>query len=122
MVRCRVIPASKRLQAVFYRTESGAEPVRDWLKALDKNDRFEIGTDIKTVEYGWPIGMPVCRPLKRGLSEVRTDLSGNRIARVLFCVVDGRMVLLHGFMKKRQKTPLADLELAHDRKRRLENY
>ena len=83
---------AKRLQAVFYRSDSGAEPVRDWLKSLDKDDRFRIGTDIKTVEYGWPIGMPTCKPMGNGLFEVRTTLGG-RIARVLFCIADGRLVL-----------------------------
>lgn len=106
----------KRIPAVFYRSESGTEPVRDWLKSLEKQDRFRIGTDIKTVEFGWPIGMPTCRPLGHGLYEVRTNL-GNRIARVLFCIGDGRMILLHGFMKKSQKTPKADLDLARIRKR-----
>lgn len=110
----------KRVPAFFFRAESGFEPVRDWLKTLDKNDRFRIGADIKTVEFGWPVGMPVCRPLKGGLFEVRTDLSGHRIARVLFCFDDGRMVLLHGFVKKTRKTPQADLDLAQDRKRKLE--
>ena len=109
----------KRLQAVFYRSESGAEPVRVWLKGLNKDDRFRIGTDIKTVEFGWPIGMPTCRPLKHGLFEVRTNLGG-RIARVLFCMADGRMVLLHGYIKKTQKTPQPDLDLALERKRKLE--
>jgi len=66
-----------------------------------------------TVEFGWPIGMPVCRPLGHGLYEVRTSLSTNRIARVLFYVdTSGRMVLLHGFIKKTQKTPAEDLGLA----------
>lgn len=106
----------KRIPAAFYRSESGAEPVRDWLKSLEKQDRFRIGTDIKTVEFGWPIGMPTCRPLGHGLYEVRTNL-GNRIARVLFCIGDGRMILLHGFMKKSQRTPKADLNLARVRKR-----
>ena len=106
----------KRIPAVFYRSESGAEPVRDWLRSLDKQDRFRIGTDIKTVEFGWPIGMPTCRPLGHGLYEVRTSL-GNRIARVLFCIGDGRMILLHGFIKKARKTSKADLELARTRKR-----
>jgi len=111
----------KRIQAVFFQFETGTEPVRDWLKALDKEDRFRIGTDIKTVEFGWPIGMPTCKPMKNGLFEVRTNL-GNRIARVLFCIVGGRMVLLHGFIKKTQKTPQADLGLALDRKRKLEKF
>jgi len=110
----------KRKPARFYRTDSGGEPVREWLKSLDKQDRFFIGTDIKTVEYGWPIGMPVCRPMGKGLYEVRTNLAGNRIARVLFCIAEGEMVLLHAFMKKSQKIPKSDLDLAIDRKRRLE--
>jgi len=110
----------KRIPARFYRTDSGGEPVREWLKSLDKQDRFLIGTDIKTVEYGWPTGMPVCRPMGKGLYEVRTSLPGNRIARVLFCIASGEMVLLHGFMKKSTKTPKSDLDLAIDRKQKLE--
>lgn len=109
----------KRVQAVFFRSKTGTEPVRDWLKTLDKDDRLRIGTDIKTVEFGWPIGMPTCKPMKNGLFEVRTNL-GNRIARVLFCIADGRMVLLHGFIKKTQKTLQSDLNLALERKRTLE--
>ncbi len=70
----------KRIPAVFYCTANGINPVREWLMALDKHDRFLIGTDIKTVEYGWPVGMPVCRPLGSGLFEVRTTLK-DRIAR-----------------------------------------
>lgn len=109
----------KRIHAVFFRSEIGAEPVREWLKSLDKEDRFKIGADIKTVEFGWPIGMPTCKPMKNGLFEVRTRLD-NRIARVLFCMNDGCMVLLHGFIKKTQNTPQPDLDLALERKRKLE--
>ena len=110
----------KRISAVFYRTEAGTEPVRDWLKALDREDRYKIGTDIKTVEFGWPVGMPTCRPMGSGLFEVRTDLSQGRIARVLLCIYEGKMVLLHGFIKKTQKTSKKDLDLAWKRKRKLE--
>lgn len=106
---------AKRLVAVFYRSESGREPVREWLKSLSKDDRFRIGTDLKTVEFGWPIGMPTCRPMGHGLFEARTDLGSNRIARVLFTIHDGSMVLLHGFIKKSQKTPREDLETARRR-------
>jgi phage-related protein len=74
-----------------------------------------IGEDIKDVEFSWPIGMPLCRPLGRGLWEVRSDLRHGRIARVIFCIQEGRMVLLHGFIKKTQKTPDADLALATQR-------
>jgi len=76
-------------------------------------DRKRIGEDIKTVEFGWPIGMPVCRPLGGGLYEVRTTLAQNRIARILFYIdKNGRMVLLDGFIKKTQKSPEDDLDLA----------
>jgi len=93
--------------------------VRDWLKNLSTEDRKRIGEDIKTVEFGWPIGMPVCRPLGGGVYEVRTSLARNRIARVLFYIdVKSRMVLLHGIMKKTQKTPAEDLELARSNKSR----
>ncbi len=110
----------KRVPARFYLTDGGREPVREWLKSLNKQDRLLIGTDIKTVEYGWPIGMPVCRLMGKGLYEVRTNLAGNRIARVLFCTAHGEMILLHGFLKKSRQTPKSDLDLAMDRKRRLE--
>jgi phage-related protein len=108
----------KRVPAIFFRTEAGGEPVRDWLKGLPSSkDRKRIGEDIKTVEFGWPIGMPVCRPLGDGIYEVRTSLTQNRIARVLFYIdKKGRMVLLHGFIKKTQKTPNEDLELTRDNK------
>ena len=87
--------------------------MRDWLRGLSSDDRKRIGSDIKTVEFGWPIGMPVCRPLGSAIYEVRTTLSQNRIARVLFYIdKNERMVLLHGFMKKTRKTPDEDLELA----------
>ena len=74
----------KRVPAIFYRTEAGGEPVREWLKGLSPEDRKTIGEDIKTVEFGWPIGMPVCKPLGGGIYEVRSSLAQNRIARVLF--------------------------------------
>jgi phage-related protein len=108
----------KRAAVVFFRTEAGGEPVRQWLKSLPYDeDRKRIGGDIKTVEFGWPLGMPVCRPVGDGIYEVRTHLTQNRIARVLF-YVDRRqqMILLHGFIKKTQKTPGEDLELARRNK------
>ncbi len=104
----------KRIPAIFYRTEAGGELVRDWLKSLPlADDRKRIGEDIKTVEFGWPVGMPVCRPLGDGIYEVRTNLAQNRIARVLFYVdKQTRMVLLHAFIKKTRRTPDEDLRLA----------
>ena len=102
----------KRLPAAFYTLPSGREPVREWLKRLDRDDRKTVGEDIKDVEFSWPIGMPLCRSLGGGLWEVRCDLTQGRIARVLFCIQQGRMILLHAFVKKTRKTPQADRSLA----------
>ena len=112
----------KKLPAIFYRNSNGTEPVRDWLKGLSDADRSIIGHDIGTVEFGWPVGMPVCRSLtsRRGLWEVRSRITGNRIARVLFCIHGERMVLLHGFIKKTEKTPDDDMDLAMKRKKETE--
>ena len=106
----------KRLPAHFYRSGSGREPVREWLKSLGPEDRKVIGEDIKEVEFSWPIGIPLVRSLGRELWEVRSSLRQGRIARVIFCVADRRMVLLHGFVKKSRKTPQRDIELALKRK------
>jgi phage-related protein len=112
--------APKRLPARFYRSSSGREPVREWLKKLDAEDRRIIGEDIKDVEFSWPIGMPLLRPLGRELWEVRSRLPYGRIARVLFCVEQHCMVLLHGFTKKTQKTPKSELDLAIKRMKGIE--
>jgi phage-related protein len=102
----------KRLPAFFYALPSGRERVREWLKGLPAYDRKIVGEDIKDVEFAWPIGMPLCRSLGKGLWEVRSTLTQGRIARVLFSQYEGKMILLHAFIKKTQKTPAADLELA----------
>jgi phage-related protein len=96
-------PGLKRLPARFYRTDAGREPVREWLKGLDLPDRNVIGEDVKDVEFSWPIGMPLVGSLGNDLWEVRSSLARGRIARVIFCVEHGSMVLLHGFMKKRRR-------------------
>jgi phage-related protein len=105
---------------VFYRTQGGAEVVRDWLRSLDDADRQAVGLDLMRVQYRWPVGMPLCRGLGDGLWEVRTSLPSNRIARVLFSVQQGRILVLHGFIKKTQKTPADDLALARRRNREFE--
>lgn len=102
----------KKITVVFYETEAGKEPVREWLLALDLEDKKIVGGDIKTVEYGWPIGMPVSRSLGNKLYEVRSNISDGRIARVIFTIIDNYMVLLHGFVKKSQKTPKKEIDLA----------
>jgi phage-related protein len=111
----------KRVPAIFYRTEAGSEPLRSWLKAMDPQDRRLVGEDIKTVEFGWPVGMPTCRSMGDGLYEVRTRLPGSRMVRVFFYIDrKQRMVLLHGIVKKTRATPDADLDLARKNMRRHE--
>jgi len=102
------------LRVVFYRTETGNEPVREWLKGLEREDRKAVGQDVKTAQYGWPLGMPLIRKLEPGLWEVRSHIAQG-IARVIFTVDDGVMVLLHGFVKKSQRTPPGDLRTARQR-------
>jgi phage-related protein len=111
---------SKKIAARFYVLPSGKMPVREWLLELEQDDRRIIGKDIQKVEFGWPIGMPYCRLLGRGVWEVRSDISSGRIARVMFCILNGEMLLLHGFVKKTQKTPLQEIELALRRMKELD--
>lgn len=107
----------KVIVATFYRLGSGREPVRNWLLSLEQEDRKLIGQDIMAVEYGWPCGEPLCKSFKDhdDLREVRTNLSSKRISRVCFYVSGKEMVLLHGFIKKSQKTPKPALSLASRR-------
>jgi phage-related protein len=114
-------PGLKRLPAAFYQLPGGGEPVRDWLKSLDADDRKILGDDIRLVEFGWPQGMPLCRAMGQGLWEVRSALSGGRIARVMFCISGNRMVLLHAFIKKSRKTSKPNLTLARRRQKEIES-
>lgn len=114
-----MIDRSKKITARFYLTPASRNPVREWLLELQREDRRVVGKDIQKVEFGWPIGMPYCRSLGHGLWEVRSDLSGGRIARVIFSITGGEMILLHGFEKKSQKTPTHDIELAFKRRREI---
>ena len=113
-------PAPRKIELVFFRKDAGSEPVRDWLRGLDEAERRAIGTDLLRAQWRWPAGMPLCRPLGKGLWEVRTDLPGNRASRVLICVYQSRLVALHGFIKKTRATPEDDLTLARKRKKELE--
>lgn len=107
------------MEVYFYATDSGNEPVREWLKDLLKEDRKTIGFDIKTVQYGYPIGMPLTRVLKgTNLEEIRCKIS-NGIARIIFCVEDNKIILLHAFIKKTQKTPPKELDVAIKRYKEL---
>jgi len=106
------------LRVIFYRSESGAEPVREWLKELRREDRKAIGEDIKTAQFGWPLGMPLVRKMEKGLWEVRSNITDG-IARTFFTVEKNTMVLLHGFVKKSQETPLNELQTAMRRLRNI---
>lgn len=112
-----MIDRTKKLPARFYVTPAGRKPVREWILEMPDADRHTIGKDIQKVEFGWPLGRPHCAPLGHGMWEVRSDLDSNRIARVIFCMGEGHMILLHGFIKKTQKVPQADIALALKRKR-----
>jgi len=103
------------LEVVFYQQSSGNVPVLDWLRQLPANDRKAIGLDLLRVQENWPIGMPVCKSLGKGLWEVRTSLSGGRIARLLFCMKGSTIFVVSGFYKTTQRTPSAELELAQKR-------
>jgi phage-related protein len=109
----------RKIELVFFRNDSGGEPVRDWLKELDEAERRAIGTDLLRAQWRWPVGMPLCRPMGKGLWEVRTDLPGNRTSRVLIGFYEGRLVALHGFIKKTRATPQGDLTLARKRLKEL---
>jgi phage-related protein len=109
---------TKKLKIFFFRSESGREPVREWLLALAKDERRIIGEDVLKVQYCWPIGKPLVDSLGHGLWEVRSRL-GDRIARVIFYVEGGEMILLEGFIKKTQKTPQQEIDLALKRKKQL---
>lgn len=102
------------LKVLFYRSVSGNEPVREWLKEQTKLDRKIIGTDIKTVQFGWPLGMPLIRKLEKDLWELRSNMEDG-IARVIFAVHENSIILLHGFMKKSKKTSANDLNVARKR-------
>ncbi|MDP1959011.1 type II toxin-antitoxin system RelE/ParE family toxin [Hydrogenophaga sp.] len=110
----KVKPPILKLTVKFFASEAGSEPVKDWLKSLPKDDRVTIGTDIKTIQIGWPLGMPLVDHIGNGIWEVRTRLT-NQISRILFIIENSQMILLHGFIKKTPKTPKQDIELAEDR-------
>jgi phage-related protein len=114
MSRLRPLPCA------FYRTAAGNEPVREWLKELPELERKQVGGDIKAVQFGWPLGLPLVDSLGDGLWEVRSRLP-NRIARTIFIVRDGMIILLAGFIKKSRAPPAREIDLAKRRKREIEN-
>ena len=112
-------PAPRKVPLIFFRGDSGSEPVREFLKGLPEAERRAIGEDLLRAQWRWPMGMPLCRALGAGLWEVRTDLPTKRTARVLLCLYRGHLVALHGFIKKTRPTPDEDRALARRRLREL---
>jgi hypothetical protein len=98
-------PPQKKLPASFYQTPNGNEPVRAWLKGLERDDCRAVGTDIATVEYAWPMGKPLCDSLGGGLWEVRSNISDGRFARVIFCIQEGRMFICTGLSRRPGRPP-----------------
>ena len=111
------VEIQKKLQADFFKTENGNEPVRNFLKVLSSEDKKSVGADIMAIEMSWPVGYPKVRKMDTDLWELRTSISDKRICRIFFTVSGKKMVLLHAIIKKSQKTPLEDLELAKTRKK-----
>jgi phage-related protein len=111
-----------RLEAIplaFWRSAAGREPVRDWLRQMSKGDRAVIGANLRTLQFGWPIGMPLVRKLADDIFEVRSSLPSRREARLLFTASADRIVVLHGFIKKARKTPSGEIDLARKRLREM---
>jgi phage-related protein len=114
------VPQSRKIPLIFFRTETGNEPVLAWLKGLPEEERRAIGQDLLRAQWRWPVGMPLCRPMGDGFWEIRTDLATKRTARVLLCLHREHLVALHGFIKKTRTTPEEDLVLARRRRKELE--
>lgn len=112
-------PRLQPIPLAFWRSASGREPVRNWLRELHKLDRTVIGEDLRTLQFGWPIGMPLVRKLVDRIWEVRSTLPSRREARLLFTANQNRIVVLSGFIKKAQKTPQTEIELARSRLKEL---
>jgi phage-related protein len=119
MIQSQARPTNlPRLSVRFFRESTGSEPVRDWLRSLPDAEKRAIGADIKTVQFGWPIGMPLVDHVEGAIWEVRTRLE-TRLARVLFVLEGNAIVLMHGFIKKERRTPRDELDLAKQRLKKL---
>ena len=112
----------KPIPLVFWRAAGRREPVRDWLNDLSRDDKRTIGRDLAKVQFGWPVGMPLCRPLSAGLWEVRSSLPSKCEARVFIGFHDGMLIALHAIIKKDRKSPADDLALARARLKELKSW
>lgn len=112
--------ATSKLELSFFRSEQQVEPVREWLKELTKEEKRIIGTDLKTIQFGWPLGMPLVKNVGNSIWEARSNLPRGKISRIFFVIYNDTIVLLHGFIKKSQKIPQKELDLAKKRRQQLE--
>jgi phage-related protein len=115
-------PSLTPIPLVFWRSATGREPVREWLKSLSRADRKIVGRDMAKVQFGWPVGLPLCRALSGGFWEVRSSLATKREARVFFGFYDGTLIALHAIVKKTRKTPAEDLALARQRLKEMQSW
>ena len=108
---------------LFYQTPGGNDVVLNWIRSFDASDRRVIGEDLRTVQIGFPLGLPLCRNLGDGLWEVRSALPSKREVRLIFFQsrTPKALVIVHGFIKKTQTTPIADLNLARNRMREFQS-
>ncbi len=112
----------KPIPLVFWRSATGREPVREWLKELSREDKRTVGRDVAKVQFGWPVGMPLCRPLSGGLWELRSSLATRREARVFCGFYDGMLIALHAIIKRTRQTPAEDLALARQRLKDIQSW
>jgi phage-related protein len=117
-----MVESPRPIPLAFWRSAAGREPVREWLKELSREDKRTIGRDIAKVQFGWPIGLPLCRPLSGGLWEVRSSLTTRREARVFFGFHNGMLIVLHAIIKKTRKAPAEDLTLARQRLKEMQSW
>lgn len=103
-----------KLRVKFYKTPSGNEPVKEWLKSLSRETKKTVGEDIRAVQIVWPQGMPLVRHMEGKIWELRSNVK-NGIARIFFTIKNEYIVLLHGFAKKTQRTPQQEFEIARKR-------
>ena len=109
----------RKISLIFFRAQSNEEPVREWLRGLSQGERRAIGSDLLKAQWRWPVGMPLCRPMGKGMWEVRTNLPNNRTARVFISHHERHLVALHGYIKKTRATPDEDVALVRKRQREL---
>jgi phage-related protein len=117
-----MVETLRPIPLVFWRSASGREPAREWLSTLPREDRRTIGRDIAKVQFGWPVGLPLCRPLSAGLWEIRSSLPSKREARVFFGFHEEALIAVHAVVKKARKASPEDIALARIRLNEVQSW